>query len=114
MMDGGPVLNYMSKLKNDPKSAVLLTGYQVDNSNARLLVDKGKLNFYGVLEKVECEVQYFDLSAHAGHSELIDFAKNCNSEKVVLMHSDNREALIEPLKEFAEVYTPKTSELVEL
>ena len=113
MMDGGPVLNYMNKLKNDPKSAVLLTGYQVENSNARLLVDKGKLNFYGVLEKVECEVQYFDLSAHAGHSELIDFAKSCNPEKIVLMHSDNREALIEPLKEFAEVYTPKTGELVE-
>ncbi|KYK33600.1 MAG: mRNA 3'-end processing factor [Thermoplasmatales archaeon SG8-52-3] len=114
MMDGGPVLNYMNKLKNDRKSAVLLTGYQVENSNARLLVNKGKLNFYGVLEKVECEVQYFDLSAHAGHSELIDFAKKCNSEKIILMHSDNREALIEPLKEFAEVYTPKTGEVVEL
>jgi putative mRNA 3-end processing factor len=114
MMDGGPVLNYMSKLKNDPKSAVLLTGYQVDNSNARLLVDKKKLNFYGVVENVECEVEYFDLSAHAGHSELIDFARKCKSEKIVLMHSDNREALIEPLKEFAEVIAPKTGELVEL
>jgi putative mRNA 3-end processing factor len=114
MMEGGPVLNYMSKLKNDPKSAVLLTGYQVENSNARLLVDKGKLNFYGVIENVECEVQYFDLSAHAGHSELIDFAKKCNSEKIVLMHSDNREALIDPLKEFAEVIAPKTGEVVEL
>jgi putative mRNA 3-end processing factor len=114
MMDGGPVLNYMNKLKNDPKSAVLLTGYQVDNSNARLLVDKKKLNFYGVVENVECEVQYFDLSAHAGHSELIEFARKCNPEKIVLMHSDNREALIDPLKEFSEVIAPKTGELLEL
>jgi len=114
MMDGGPVLNYLSKLKNDPKSAVLLTGYQVEDSNARLLVDKGKLNFYGVHEKVECEVQYFDLSAHAGHSELIEFAKKCNPEKIVLMHSDNREALVGPTSEFAEVYTPNTGEIIEL
>jgi len=114
MMDGGPVLNYLKKLKNDPKSAVLLTGYQVEDSNARLLVDKGKLDFYGVLEKVECEVQYFDLSAHAGHSELIEFAKKCNPEKIVLMHSDNREALVGPSNEFAEVYTPNTGEVVEL
>jgi putative mRNA 3-end processing factor len=114
MMDGGPVLNYLNKLKNDTKSAVLLTGYQVEDSNARLLVDKGKLDFYGVLQKVECEVQYFDLSAHAGHSVLIEFAKNCNPEKIVLMHSDNRQALVGPLNEFAEVYTPNTGEVVEL
>lgn len=114
MMDGGPVLNYMYKLRNDPKSAVLLTGYQVPDSNARLLVDKGKLDFYGVREKIECEVEYFDFSAHAGHSELIDFSRKCNPKKVVLMHSDNREALVEPLKDFTEVLTPKTGEIVEL
>jgi putative mRNA 3-end processing factor len=114
MMDGGPVLSYMNKLRNDPKSAVLLTGYQVEDSNARLLVDKKQLDFYGVKQKIECEVEYFDFSAHAGHSELIDFAKQCNSEKIVLMHSDNREALVGPLKEVAEVVCPKTGETVDL
>jgi putative mRNA 3-end processing factor len=114
MMDGGPVLSYMKKLKNDPKSAVLLTGYQVEDSNSRLLVDKGLLDFYGVREKIECEVQYFDFSAHAGHSELIEFAKGCNPEKIVLMHSDNREALVKPLEDIAEIYTPKTGEILEL
>jgi len=114
MMDGGPVLNYMNKLKDDPKSAVLLTGYQVPDSNARLLVDKGRLDFYGVREKIECEVEYFDFSAHAGHSQLINFAKACNPEKIVLMHSDNRDALVEPLKDVGEVYCPKTGEIIDL
>jgi putative mRNA 3-end processing factor len=114
MMDGGPVLNYMNKLKDDPKSAVLLTGYQVPYSNARLLMDKRKLDFYGVREKVECEIQYFDFSAHAGHNELVEFAKACNPEKIVLMHSDNREALVEPLKDFTEIITPATGEIIEL
>ncbi|GAH03999.1 unnamed protein product, partial [marine sediment metagenome] len=75
---------------------------------------KGQLDFYGVREKIECEVQYFDFSAHAGHSELIEFAKACTPEKIVLMHSDNREALAEPLKDVAEIYTPNTGETVEL
>jgi len=114
MMDGGPVLWYMNNLKNDPKSAVLLTGYQVDGTNGRLLLDKGKLDFYGVAENVECEVEYFDFSAHAGHSELIKFAKACKPEKVVIFHSDNREPLIEPLSNFAEVYTPNNGEIVAL
>jgi len=114
MMDGGPVLNYMNKLKNDPKSAILLTGYQVPGTNSRLLIDKGKLNFYGVVENVACEVEYFDFSAHAGHSGLLQFAKECQPESIVLFHSDNREALAEPLKDVAQVYTPKTGETLSL
>jgi putative mRNA 3-end processing factor len=114
MMDGGPILSYMNKLKNDRKSAVVLTGYQVEGTNSRLLVDKGKLDFYGVIEDVKCEIQYFDFSAHAGHSELIEFAKACNPEKIVLFHGENRESLVESLRDFAEVYTPHDNEILNL
>jgi len=110
MMDGGPVLHYMSKLKDNPKNAVLLTGYQVEGTNSRLLVDEGLLDFYGVKEKVACEVEYFDFSGHAGHNQLVDFARSCEPEKIILMHSDNRETLKAPLEEFAEVYTPVDGE----
>ncbi len=110
MMDGGPVLTYMNALKNDKKSAVLLTGYQIEGTNSRLLVEKGKLDFYGVKETVNCEVQYYDFSAHAGHSELIAFAKACKPEKIVLFHGENREALVEPLSAVAEVLTPVDAE----
>lgn len=114
MLDGGPVLGYMYKLRNDSKSAVILTGYQVEGTNSRLLFDKGKLDFYGVVEDIDCEVQYYDFSAHAGHSELIDFAKDCKPEKIVLFHSDNRQALLEPLKNIAEVTMPSDGEIVKL
>lgn len=114
MMDGGPVLSYMNKLKGDKKSAVLLTGYQVEGTNSRLLIEKGKLDFYGVKEDVACEVEYFDFSAHAGHSELIDFARKCNPETIVLFHGDNREVIVDPLQEIADVITPSTSEIINL
>jgi putative mRNA 3-end processing factor len=114
MMDGGPVLSYMNKLKNDKKSAVLLTGYQVEGTNSHLLINKGKLDFYGVIEDVSCEVQYYDFSAHAGHSELIDFARKCNPDTIVLFHGDNREEIVEPLQHIADVLTPSTNEIVNL
>ena len=114
MMDGGPVLSYMNKLKNDKKSAVLLTGYQIPGTNSRLLIEKGKLNFYGVIEKVACEVKYYDFSAHAGHSELVEFAQKCNPEKIVLFHSADRTPLVEALKDTAEVLTPMKGEQFEL
>jgi len=110
MMDGGPVLSYMNKLKNDKKSAVLLTGYQVEGTNSRLLVEKGKLNFYGVTETVDCEVQYYDFSAHAGHSELVEFAKKCNPEKIILFHSADRMPLVDALRDTADILTPMRGE----
>ncbi|MFH1100498.1 MAG: MBL fold metallo-hydrolase [Methanobacteriota archaeon] len=114
MMDGGPVLWYMNHLKNDRKSAVLLTGYQVEGTNSHLLITRHKLNFFGVEERVDCDVSYYDFSAHAGHSDLIKFAKACHPEKIVLFHSQDRTPLVEPLQGFADVLTPKTGEVVEL
>lgn len=114
MMDGGPVLHYANKIKNDPKSAVFLTGYQVEETNSRLLMDERKLNFYGVFENVACEVSYYDFSGHAGHSELIDFARICDPEHIILMHSDNREALEEPFSEFSTVISPSNGELISI
>jgi putative mRNA 3-end processing factor len=112
MLEGGPILWYMKHLKNNKKSAVLLTGYQVAGTNGRLLLDKHKLDFYGVTEDIECQVYSFDFSAHAGHSELIDFARKCEPETIVLYHSDNREPLVQPLSEFADVLTPVKGERV--
>jgi len=114
MMDGGPIMSYMMKLKNDRKSAVLLTGYQVEGTNSRLLIEKGKMQFYGVVESVDCEVEYFDFSAHAGHTGLVNFAKGCKPEKIVLFHSDNRQPLVESLKDTAEVLTPMNGEAFQL
>jgi len=111
MLEGGPVLHYINHLKNDPKSAILLTGYQVEGTNGRLLMDRGILELYGIKEKIDTEVSFFDFSAHAGHSELIEFAEKCSPEKIILMHGDNREALAKAFRERGfEVILPKDDE----
>jgi putative mRNA 3-end processing factor len=114
MLDGGPVMEYMLRIKDDPKSAILLTGYQVEGSNGRLLTDQRMIDFYGVKEKMQCEVAAFDLSAHAGRSELIEFARKCEPEKIVLCHSDDREAIAEALRKDFEVLTPMELEEIDI
>ncbi|NPA74714.1 MAG: MBL fold metallo-hydrolase [Euryarchaeota archaeon] len=115
MLEGGPVLHYINYLKNDIRSGILLTGYQVEGTNGRLLMDEGILDLYGIKEKIDAEISFFDFSAHAGHSELIEFAEKCEPEIVVLMHGDNREALAEDLKTRGmEVLIPKNNEEFEL
>ena len=111
MLDGGPVLNYVDAIRDDPKSAILLTGYQVEGSNGRKLLETGYMEFQGVSEKVNCEVLKFDFSAHAGHDDLLAFAKGCAPEKIVLMHGDQREILAGDLRaQGFEVMLPRNGE----
>jgi putative mRNA 3-end processing factor len=110
MLDGGPVLHYLENLKDDPKNAVLMTGYQVEGSNGRQLIDNGTINIKGVNQKVSCEVDFFDFSAHSGHKELVQFIRGCNPEKVVLCHSENREEISNDLEGEFEFHLPKTGE----
>ncbi|MEM0342978.1 MAG: MBL fold metallo-hydrolase [Thermoplasmata archaeon] len=111
MLDGGPVLSYIEAVKDDPRSAILLTGYQVEGSNGRKLLETGMMEIRGVTERVQCEVLKYDFSAHAGHDELLAFAKACSPEKIVLMHGDERELLAGDLRtEGFEVLLPKNGE----
>ena len=54
----------------------------------------------------ETKLKSFDLSGHAGHSQIVDFIDKCNPEKVILYHGDNREAFEEDLKDY-EVILPQ-------
>lgn len=115
MLEGGPAMFYLKHLKEDDKSAVFFSGFQVPGSGGRSLLDTGTIDLGdGRMEKIACEVRSFDFSGHAGHSEIVEFAKRCRPEHVVLFHSDDRSALAESLGEFAKVHTPASLETVAL
>ncbi len=121
MLDGGPVLTYLDDVKNDAKSAVLLTGYQVEGSNGMRLMQEGMIHIQDSKEeiprpvKIKCEVKKYDLSAHADQGELLSFIKACAPERVIIMHSDNRDPMAEAIRqEDIKVLLPKAEEEVEL
>jgi len=107
MLDGGPVLYYIGELYRDANSSVLLTGFQVEGSNGRQLLDQGTLTIDDTVIHPSCEVQKFDFSAHAGHSELVRVAKESRAETVVLMHGDQRDALRQALEPTCRVILPE-------
>ena len=113
MLDGGPVLDYLKERRNDPKSAVLLTGFQVEDTNGRRLLETGEIMYGETPMKIDCEVGFYDFSAHADHSELLRFVRECSPETVVLCHGDNREALAADLQaEDFTVISPEEGEMV--
>ena len=112
MLKGGPVLWYLNRLKEDPESAVLITGYQAEGTGGEMLLEEGKLPIYGTITKIACEVERYYLSNHCGHNHLVKFAKNTGAKHVVLFHLPDE--AIEPLRASIEengqrVHVPKNS-----
>ena len=95
MLEGGPVGTYIRSLGRDPRNAVFLTGYQVEGTNGRRLMDERRVELDGETVQVEAELEYFDFSSHAGHGDLVRFIKKCDPENVVVMHSEHPELLAE-------------------
>ena len=109
MLEGGPIGHYLRGLARDPKNAVFLTGYQVEGTGGRQLMDEGTIPVDDEVIKVEAETHYFDFSSHAGHSDLVGFIKRCDPETVVVMHSGHPEELAnDPALEGYEFILPET------
>ena len=88
MLDGGPSIWYLNRLRHDPKNAILLTGYQARNTGGRRLLEERRIPIFGKLSSIDLEVDQYSFSTHAGHQEIVEFATQCQAEEVVIYHSD--------------------------
>lgn len=115
MLSGGPVLDYISRLRRN--SEVLLTGYQVEGSNGRMLMDSGSVVVDGERTRIGSPVRYYDLSAHAGKEELHEYARMCGPSRIICVHGDegNAAQLAEEFKlEGFDAYAPKINDEIDL
>jgi putative mRNA 3-end processing factor len=113
MLTGGPVLFYLNQFYSNPKNAVLLTGYQGENTNGRLLLETGAVFIDGFKKQVKCTVKQFDFSAHAGMSQLKSLVREIKPKKIFFMHGE--EQAINNLTEWAtalgmDAYGPKNND----
>ena len=88
MLDGGPSIWYLNRLRHDRKNAILLTGYQARNTGGRRLLEEARVPIFGKLASIELDVDQYSFSTHAGHQEIVQFAEECQAEDVVIYHSD--------------------------
>ena len=95
MLEGGPALSYLLRLNE--RSKIILTGYQIEGTNARKLWEKRVVDIDGIRTVVKVPVEYYDMSAHAGKRDLLKFVKRANPEKVFCVHGDACEEFAEEL-----------------
>jgi len=116
MLDGGPALWYLNRLRHDGSNAILLTGYQAEGSGGRKLLERGSLPIFGNQTRIPLEVDKFDLSNHADHTSLCDFARECCPSDVVIFHADEAatDAIGDDLAEEMKVHKPTNNETIQI
>ncbi len=118
MVSGGPVLQYLHRLHSDKMSSILLTGYQVEGTNGRLLMEKGYVidSFTDSKIPIKMQKHQFDFSSHAGRHSLERIAKEVNPEKAFVVHGDPEpcESLGEFLSGICEAHVPGIGDTIKL
>jgi putative mRNA 3-end processing factor len=102
MLNGGPVLYYIRRLHDDPKSKLHLTGYQAEDTNGRRALERGYIVDGRDTLRLNCGLEQFDFSAHCGDKELKEvvkkFADN-GTETVFPVHGENTAGFAKWIKE---------------
>ena len=93
MLAGGPSLSYARALASKPENAILLTGYQDEESPGRRLQElsergSGTIRLGADKVDVQCRIGSYSLSAHADESQIINLTETLDPELVFLVHGD--------------------------
>ncbi len=89
MLEGGPVHYYLKEKKEDENSTVTLTGYQVEGTEGRKLLEEGKMEIEGEETWIMMKVNQLNFSAHASRSGILGLIKELKPESVVVVHGEN-------------------------
>jgi len=89
MLSGGPAMTYLPAVHDHPVNTVALTGYQVEGTPGRELVDTGSAEIDGRVLPVSATVEQYDFSAHADRSGLLTVLEHYRDSEVLVVHGDD-------------------------
>lgn len=123
MAETGRILHHLKNNIGDPRHCVLIIGFMAEHTLGRRLADGAEeVKIFGEIYQRRCEVRKLDgMSAHADRSDLLDFLRRHNPDKlkhIFLVHGELEPmtALAEGIRSlgFQNVHTPKEGEEFEV
>ncbi len=116
MLNGGPALFYISRLYNDEKSKILLTGYQVEGTNGYMALNNGMIDLGNRIVKLKMKVEQYDFSAHADDRQLKELVRKVvdrGAEVVFTVHGEDCEGFANWIREElgVEAHAPKNGDV---
>ena len=98
MLSGGPAMTYIPEIRSHPTTTITLTGYQVEGTPGRELLETGRADIGGRVMPVSAQVERYDFSAHADRSGLLEFLDAYRDATVLVDHGDRCETFAADLR----------------
>jgi len=100
MLHGGPAMTYVPEIRTHPVNKIAFTGYQVEGTPGRDLLDTGSAEIDGQVMPVSAQVERYDFSAHADRNGLYSFLEPYRETSQVLVnHGDDCERFAASLED---------------
>lgn len=120
MLEGGPIIPYITEFMKEPKNSLIFTGYQVEETAGRHLLETGKLEIGEFDVEPKFEIASYQFSAHGEMDELRHIVKKANPETLVIQHGE--EEVVNVFKDWAvsegfnenKVFAPKVGNRINL
>ena len=98
MLSGGPAMTYIPAVRGTPVNKVTMTGYQVEGTPGRQLLETGTATIDGRPMSVSAQVEQYDFSAHADRDGLRGFLDAYRDARVLVTHGDRCGRFAESLR----------------
>ncbi|MFB6092308.1 MAG: MBL fold metallo-hydrolase [Haloquadratum sp.] len=92
MLSGGPAMTYIPEIRDRPVNKITLTGYQVEGTPGRDLLETGSAEIDGRRMPIAARVESYDFSAHADRAGLRSFLDSYRDATVLVNHGDRCES----------------------
>ena len=100
MLIGGPSVEYLKHLAENPKNSLVFSCYQAEGSLGRRIQRGEREIIFKIGQKndiipIKMEVHRIEISAHSDRSELLSFVGKCSPrpKKVIVNHGENSRIL---------------------
>jgi len=97
MLSGGPAMTYIPEIRSNPVNKIAMTGYQVEGTPGRSLIETGSAEIDGRVMPVSAQVEQYDFSAHADRDGLLAFLSAYEDTPVLVNHGDRCEQFADEL-----------------
>jgi predicted metal-dependent RNase len=96
MLVGGPSVDYLKQIANDPRNTLIMLSYQSLDTPGRALLDGARqITIKGESVKVECQVKRIDgLSSHSDYNQLMAYVMRLRPKlrRVLVNHGERPKA----------------------
>lgn len=117
MLNGGPVISYLKHMWHNPNNGILMTGYQAQGTNGKMLMESERAYVDGMQIHFDGPIKKYDFSAHSGKKDLLRIIKKLKPEHLIINHGD-KDAVMELAHEsenlVGKVHVPELDEEIEV